>query len=678
MTSPKHLSSFSTLWRRAGLFVCLTAGLTGCGGAPVTPGLPDPGLTNVVTESRQAREATIGPEGGMLSVTGTNGVVYTLNIPANALFEDTVIGMYPVSDVTTTPGTIPPVAGVHLVPEGLEFLLSATLTMTFPAGSSLADLVAIEYTGDGQNLAIHASVDSGLVLTSVVQHFSGRLAVTGQEVLDGLGLEGAGALPYLNRIHNAPSDEAALAIYVEWYKDLVLPLLKSGFDAPLTDENFDPPRREYDTWRAVISIVGIETEVATRMGDEFLGDHLGRPYAGTYLADRFTYFNNKCLADPGGSVTSPTGPVAMAARALGVRALAEAWGIQLEEFELQEALLLDRLCVKVVVQAGFVSPTTKGGSATIQGSTGITVAGGPVRHDLPMRVKFARRGQPTGSLDNIVADPDGSFTLAVNWPTSVDRLEIDLLAFINRTAFGRISRFERIATSCVEPEILRINTQDGESGEEGIFFATETGSALTYAWNFGGGATPNEVTTPVANVTFGDPGSYEGSLTIGNGCGSDSATFTYTVEPGIPDYMSHSYTGTLEYVENGSAPIFIPDRTISFEIIEGATPADRRVFVISDPPSGSWMNFVGFTSGQIDANEIASYTDTDFTLLEVTDTYTGPPCFDDFQSHEGMGTITGGELILTTTHSEHFSTSFDPCQFQVNEFAFRFVGTQNP
>jgi len=80
------------------------------------------------------------------------------------------------------------------------------------------------------------------------------------------------------------------------------------------------------------------------------------------------------------------------------------------------------------------------------------------------------------------------------------------------------------------PVILDIQPQSGEPGQVITFTATVQGfTPMTYAWDFGGGATPNTSSNVSPQVTLGDEGTYSASLTVINTYGSDNRPFTLRV-----------------------------------------------------------------------------------------------------------------------------------------------------
>jgi hypothetical protein len=73
--------------------------------------------------------AYIGPEGGNLSVTGKNDVVYTLEVPPGALSFTTSFVLTPVADIQGYPFSGGWSAAVSIQPEGIYFEIPAKLTI---------------------------------------------------------------------------------------------------------------------------------------------------------------------------------------------------------------------------------------------------------------------------------------------------------------------------------------------------------------------------------------------------------------------------------------------------------------------------------------------------------------------------------------------------------------------
>lgn len=90
---------------------------------------PNP-LSVTLTADAQSMKQTVGKAGGSISVTGSNGVVYTLTIPTDALLNDTEITLTPISQVGNLPLSGGLLGAVKIEPEDLEFYNYTTLTMT--------------------------------------------------------------------------------------------------------------------------------------------------------------------------------------------------------------------------------------------------------------------------------------------------------------------------------------------------------------------------------------------------------------------------------------------------------------------------------------------------------------------------------------------------------------------
>ena len=97
--------------------------------------------------------------------------------------------------------------------------------------------------------------------------------------------------------------------------------------------------------------------------------------------------------------------------------------------------------------------------------------------------------------------------------------------------FGDSEVFEFPIEIVLAPEIVSIFPTEGDAGAEVTFSADVRGSEpFTYAWDFGGGATPNASSDESPTVTLGDPGPpYSASLTVTNDFGEDTKDFDLTV-----------------------------------------------------------------------------------------------------------------------------------------------------
>ncbi|MBI5351175.1 MAG: hypothetical protein HZB50_00910 [Chloroflexi bacterium] len=103
-------------------------------------------------------KAIIGPQGGEVSVTGSNGVTYTLSVPPDALMFDIPITLKPVSGISDLPLSGGLMAAVIIEPESLAFDIPATLTMSPPAdfpAPAMPLIMAFAFDANGQEFHLY-------------------------------------------------------------------------------------------------------------------------------------------------------------------------------------------------------------------------------------------------------------------------------------------------------------------------------------------------------------------------------------------------------------------------------------------------------------------------------------------------------------------------------------------
>ncbi len=106
---------------------------------------------------------------------------------------------------------------------------------------------------------------------------------------------------------------------------------------------------------------------------------------------------------------------------------------------------------------------------------------------------------------------------------------------------GEPSNLAQIQVS--PPNITDVSPNFGIRGQEQTFSVTATGTRpISYVWDFGGGAEPNNPTGGSVNVTLQGAGEYDASVTGTNAIGSDTYYFTLVVQPVQPDVLSVSPT----------------------------------------------------------------------------------------------------------------------------------------
>lgn len=163
--------------------------LVNCGGSdsnPVGPGdgggsgLPAPNPANVTVTQEPTRAATarIPIAGGALQATGSDGTLYTLTVPADALISDTTITMTPITDVAGLNVSGGRFAGVQLEPDGLRFLAPLSLRIVPPEGAH-QEAVALSYHGSGSEVYRVPLTPDPDLLEIDLMHFSGALIYLG-------------------------------------------------------------------------------------------------------------------------------------------------------------------------------------------------------------------------------------------------------------------------------------------------------------------------------------------------------------------------------------------------------------------------------------------------------------------------------------------------------------------
>jgi len=127
----------------------------------------------VALDTAHQAEAIIPRTGGQLQTTGSDGTVYTLDIPADSLVEATKISMTPASSLSGLPFGGGNTYAVQLSPEGLLLYKDAILTITPPQAIPLEQQVMFDYQGDGLGPGLAAPVQDSTEIKIRLLHFSG-------------------------------------------------------------------------------------------------------------------------------------------------------------------------------------------------------------------------------------------------------------------------------------------------------------------------------------------------------------------------------------------------------------------------------------------------------------------------------------------------------------------------
>jgi len=133
----------------------------------------DPISLTVSLDSSASAEAVIPVQGGSLSATGTDGTIYNLEIPGDALQNDTKIRMTPASSVAGLPFGGKQAYVVQLAPEGLSIFNFATLTIAPAQAIPLDQQITFGYKASGKDFGLAAPVVDSKDIKIRLLHFSG-------------------------------------------------------------------------------------------------------------------------------------------------------------------------------------------------------------------------------------------------------------------------------------------------------------------------------------------------------------------------------------------------------------------------------------------------------------------------------------------------------------------------
>lgn len=136
----------------------------------------------VTPETSNTVRATIPFTGGELTATGSDGTVFTLTIPNDALLVDTEITMTPVATVSGLPTNGEATYAVQLGPDGLQLEDFAILTIVPPTALPIDQQVTFGYEGAGKAMFLAIPVLKDPLIKVRVLHFSGYGVTKGQLV----------------------------------------------------------------------------------------------------------------------------------------------------------------------------------------------------------------------------------------------------------------------------------------------------------------------------------------------------------------------------------------------------------------------------------------------------------------------------------------------------------------
>jgi hypothetical protein len=116
---------------------------------------PNPLTVQATFAEDQRVTQSIGPEGGSISLTDQNGVLFELKVPAGAVQAVTDFTLTPVIDVQGWPLDGPNLGAVRIGPEGLDLYDRLTLTITLPDGFPKDGTIPVGYGFNGTGTEFH-------------------------------------------------------------------------------------------------------------------------------------------------------------------------------------------------------------------------------------------------------------------------------------------------------------------------------------------------------------------------------------------------------------------------------------------------------------------------------------------------------------------------------------------
>jgi hypothetical protein len=376
----------------------LCAGLAACGGGS-SSGQPAPAsalrLDGAATVTR-----TIGPAGGSMSTTATDGTNYALTVPPGALSSATDVTLAPVVSIAGLPPGVSLAAGAHLTPEGQTFSVPVNLLITL-AGPPASVALPIAYSGDAQNPQAYPATTSGSTIEFQIVHFSGYAALLSQDAI-GLLMDpsyylpppgAAGDLALQQVVHasltltgEARADAMRSALQ-GWLDGVIKPAVAAAQAIAAIDVN--PPFTDNSALAALtrlrheMQVFDIAFKYAYISG----GSGMDALYDDFRIAVRdsvkhaIPLFNAAC--------DTTTAPILLAVPdILAWQQLAQYTSAVNLEPALSRAAVLDALCVQVAYDPNggtdFPAGIVPGQTGTLSVRAGYSVNGGPVRFDEPM------------------------------------------------------------------------------------------------------------------------------------------------------------------------------------------------------------------------------------------------------------------------------------------------------
>jgi len=268
---------------------------------------------------------------------------------------------------------------------------------------------------------------------------------------------------------------------------------------------------------------------------------------------------------------------------------------------------------------------------------------------------YALQNSPTG-------EPSGPgwstyLTVPLGQAAGIGRLVFDLTAepgeyeyyrvvpYDNENVLGEPSNAVHFAPQ--PPVVTAVDPLGGLTGTQITFSVSATGTPpLTYTWDFGGGAVPNQTTGAHPAVTLGAPGEYAASVQAANDYGQSDYPFTLTVtanpvEP--PDIQSVTpISGSTGSVVIFTASVLgTPPFSYEWSFGGGADPNEST----QEEPAVT-LGLPGEYSANLTVTNSADSDDFPFTLTVTNGGHPGPVVVDPLGgNHPSLALVEGFPAI---------------------------------
>jgi hypothetical protein len=497
----------------------------------------DPASITPILETASAVSVNLDDAGGSITATGSNGIKYTLRVPAESLPSPITITLTPVADIPDLIFSDGMLAAAHFAPDGLELYPAATLEIELPPGIDTAGIVAFDYEGNGENLSFTLASRSGDIIRIPVSHFSG--AGTGRTVKDISGLDvllnkgsNLDLIMKFTDVANMTTEEFAqyaVEMYFAEFGDLAKIFEDKGSAAEVS------LLIGYGHWKQVF-FQESGFDVLEMLQYKPLADVLvdGDRLAALFLRMHIDAANADCIARES---------LADAERVLALQAIASWIGVNTINEKLDRATVLNNLCAQIAFEETNFPLQPIGGSLnSLSAKVGVSFGGGPARHENPIKVNL--EVIPGTAQQNVLkTDVEGNVSTGVI-PDS-NAVRIDMKACLNAN-FNRLDKY-----LCQDAFIIRglvISPPSAEVAPGGsVSFTAQVGdSSSDVTWSASGG-TINDSGVFVA-------GTQEGEFTItATSVDNPSLTATATVVISTFDFTLFHQAPSSGYLidENG-------------------------------------------------------------------------------------------------------------------------------